>query len=72
MVDLNAVDNYTMECKKFISQWARFIKYIDELYSKPSVVCIQEYWLKPQLKFILQEYNVIHRDMELEVGQQLL
>lgn len=49
-----------------------FKKYIDELNSKPSVVCIQEYWLKPQLKFILQEYNVIHRDMELEVGQQLL
>lgn len=63
-MDRNSIDNYTMECEKFIS-------HIDELNP---VLCVYKNIGKATIEIYITgiQYNVIHRDMELEVGQQLV
>lgn len=45
-----------------------FKKYIDELTSKPDVICVQETWLRPNLDFRMVGYASVRYDRREGVG----
>jgi len=61
----------------FILQWnarsliansQEFKKYISDSSFTPQVICIQETWLKPHLKSVLQGYSAVRRDRKVGNG----
>lgn len=59
----------------FVLQWnarsllangQEFKKYVDDLPSKPDVICVQETWLKPNLDFRIVGYVSVRCDRGME------
>ena len=57
----------------FIVQWnagsviahgLEFKNYLSQLEFVPDIICLQETFLKPELKFIIQGYEIIGKDGE--------
>lgn len=54
--------------RSLLANGQEFKKYIEELSSKPSVICIQETWLRPNLDFRLGGYDCVRCDRREGVG----
>ena len=54
--------------RSMLANGQEFKKYVDELPSKPEVICAQETWLKPSLDFRIVGYVAVRRDRGGAVG----
>lgn len=54
--------------RSLLTNGQEFKKYIEELSSKPSVICVQETWLRPNLDFRLGGYDCVRCDRREGMG----
>lgn len=53
---------FQSNARSLIANGQEFKHFIEELYIKPNVICVQETWLKCRLEYVLQGYNVVHHE----------
>lgn len=53
---------FQWNARSLIANGQEFKKFISDLDKRPDIICIQETWLKPQLNFVLQGYQLIRKD----------
>jgi len=53
--------------RSLVANGQEFKKFVLDLDHKPSIICVQESWLKPNLQFTLPGYKSIRKD---RVGKQ--
>lgn len=54
--------------RSLLANGQEFKHFIEEQVTKPTVICIQETWLKPSLDFALYGYVVVRRDRDATGG----
>lgn len=54
--------------RSLIANGQEFKKFISDGSFTPQVICIQETWLKPHFKFVLQGYIAVRRDRKVGNG----
>ncbi|KAI7808137.1 hypothetical protein IRJ41_016520 [Triplophysa rosa] len=59
---------FQWNARSLIANGQEFKKFISDLGKKPDIICVQETWLKPQLNFVLQGYEVIRKDKKQGIG----
>lgn len=59
---------FQWNARSLIANGQEFKKVIKDSNEKPDIICIQESWLRPHLKFGLVGYNSIRRDRENNQG----
>lgn len=59
---------FQWNARSLIANGQEFKKLISDLDKRPDIKCIQETWLKPQLNFVLQGYQLIRKDRKKGIG----